>query len=471
MPHIFISYSRKDIRYAFKLAGALEVKGWEVWIDEENKPSQEFGENIKRAIKGCGAMLVLMSPASRNSEWVGREVRVALENGKKIFPLLLGGKIFETLSDLTIEDVSQGSLPSLDFFGELGNLVPPGKSYVRVLVGDERVAPGEYAVDDPSLPERAKSLVETGRAVWIDIRREVGRKGLRIIDTSELPSGLVLHPSTVYAHDDVRLHGLTKFLLDKDYAASEKGVAVPDGPLPLRAERFTLPMLEWCQVTAGAKRTGGVDTSAQTFLIGKFPVTNEQFQAFLDPPDGYADEHWWNFSEHARDYRALHPQPPPLVFEGPKRPRVTVCWYDAVAFCRWLSWKTGLSIFLPTTAQWLRAAQGDEPRQYPWGNEPDVSRCNTRESGILETTNVDRYPSGLSPCGACDMSGNVWEWTFTKYGSDDATDARGNDERREHGGSWRFELTEARISMLTAKSPPGRYDNNIGFRLACYPSR
>jgi formylglycine-generating enzyme required for sulfatase activity len=214
-----------------------------------------------------------------------------------------------------------------------------------------------------------------------------------------------------------------------------------------------------------------MDIPAHSFHIGKFPVTNEQYQCFIDSPDGYVNDHWWNFSEHARKYRSVPREPIASYFQrGPKRPRVMVCWYDALAFCRWLSIRMGVSIFLPTTAQWMRAAQGDEPRHFPWGDEPDKTRCNTLESGILETTDVDRHPSGASPFGAYDMSGNVWEWSFTKYEDNDATDAGGNDERREHGGSWHFTMVDgARISILSAKCRPDKGDDNIGFRLICYP--
>jgi formylglycine-generating enzyme required for sulfatase activity len=272
----------------------------------------------------------------------------------------------------------------------------------------------------------------------------------------------------LFKPDDARLRELKERLLKEDFAAWEEGAAVPDGPLPRPTRPLALPMLEWCRVEAEAAHAGG-GVTAPAFHIGKFPVTNEQFQVFVDTPDGYDDEHWWNFSEDARRHRALHPESPKLVFPGPKRPRVMVSWFDALAFCRWLSTKTGLSIFLPTTSQWIRAAQGNRTTHYPWGNESDTSRCNTLESHILETTDVDRYPSGVSPVGAYDMSGNVWEWSFTKYDGDDATDARGVEERREHGGSWHFKLVDAaRISILSAKSPPGHYDDNIGFRLACF---
>ncbi|MCE7891253.1 MAG: formylglycine-generating enzyme family protein, partial [Sorangiineae bacterium PRO1] len=46
-----------------------------------------------------------------------------------------------------------------------------------------------------------------------------------------------------------------------------------------------------------------------------------------------------------------------------------ISWYEAMAFCTWLSKKAGENILLPTEPQWQRAAQGDDGRLYPWGSQ------------------------------------------------------------------------------------------------------
>ena len=90
---------------------------------------------------------------------------------------------------------------------------------------------------------------------------------------------------------------------------------------------------------------------------------------------------------------------------------VNVAWDDAVAFCRWLSKATHRSFRLPSEAEWENAARGSDGRLYPWGNQaPDEKRCNFGET-VGDTTPVGKYPDGVSPCGALDMAGNVWEWT------------------------------------------------------------
>jgi hypothetical protein len=66
---------------------------------------------------------------------------------------------------------------------------------------------------------------------------------------------------------------------------------------------------------------------------------------------------------------------------------------------------------MPTDQQWEKAARGTDGRRYPWGNEPDHQRANTRESHLNRTTPVHWFPGGVSSYGAYDMHGNVWEWT------------------------------------------------------------
>ncbi|MBV8859050.1 MAG: SUMF1/EgtB/PvdO family nonheme iron enzyme [Acidobacteria bacterium] len=471
MPHVFVSYSTHDTWYAYKVAGALEYAGWEVWIADPTRNSREFWPEIKEAIKESGAVVVLMSPRSRESNWVMQEAGFAQGADKQLILLLLEGEVWTDLAGDSHIDL-RGTIPALpgaEFYSALGRVLPRGRRHVRVLSGGDGVEPGEYAVDDAALRGDAEGLVRTGRAVWIEVAAEGEHVALQVTRPYEVSAGEAVRPG-LYRRNDARLFGLADWLLKEDYAAWEEAdVAVPDGPLPRPATPFTLPLLEWCHVAAGAARVGGVEVPAPPFHIGKYPVTNEQFQAFIDSPDGYVDEHWWNFSEAARLYRKSNPRPRELGdFEGGKRPRVFVSWFEAVAFCRWLSVKSGLSVFLPTSEQWTRAARGDKSWRYPWGDQADASRCNTEESGNVGTTEVDRYPDGKSPCGAYDMSGNVWEWSFTRHEDNDASDASGDFKRRERGGSWNFNLNMARISVVTTKETPGHDDDNIGFRLACY---
>jgi formylglycine-generating enzyme required for sulfatase activity len=82
-------------------------------------------------------------------------------------------------------------------------------------------------------------------------------------------------------------------------------------------------------------------------------------------------------------------------------PIVGVSWFQAMAYCQWLSQKTGRCYSLPTEAQWEKAARGTDSRRYPWGDD------DTPPAG-------DGYR--LSPFGCREMVGGVREWTLSLWG-------------------------------------------------------
>jgi formylglycine-generating enzyme required for sulfatase activity len=137
----------------------------------------------------------------------------------------------------------------------------------------------------------------------------------------------------------------------------------------------------------------------EPFHMAKYPITNAQFAVYR--------------SETGREPHSRQTLDNPL-FNEPLQPASNLRWQEAMAFCEWLSQKAGYLITLPTDAQWQRAAQGDDERQYPWGNEWDSTRCNSTENNRQNaTTPVTQYPQGASPFGVMDMIGNVWEWCLT----------------------------------------------------------
>ena len=189
----------------------------------------------------------------------------------------------------------------------------------------------------------------------------------------------------------------------------------PDSSRWLQMERDHLEP-HFIDIPAGKSMTkvsrGGKSAQYQAvdaFRITEFPTTNQQFQEFVEDKHGYKNEIWWHFSKYAHKWWKYSQERDPH-FPGDHNPRNNVCWYEAVAYTRWLSDKLGFEVTLPTKAQWQRAAQGDNHYIYPWGDEFNMDYCNTRESQIHKTTSVMRYPNGVSQFGIMDMSGNVWEW-------------------------------------------------------------
>ncbi|MCB0256677.1 MAG: SUMF1/EgtB/PvdO family nonheme iron enzyme, partial [Anaerolineae bacterium] len=128
------------------------------------------------------------------------------------------------------------------------------------------------------------------------------------------------------------------------------------------------------------------------FWIAKYPVTYVQFEAFLRAKDGFGDQRWWDGLAASQEHRANWGD---QRFEYWNHPRERVSWYDAMAFCRWLTeearaqadllppgldrrreWK----ITLPTEEQWEKAARGHDGRRYPWGSKYEEGRANINET-------------------------------------------------------------------------------------------
>ncbi|RRR77372.1 MAG: hypothetical protein EI684_01585 [Candidatus Viridilinea halotolerans] len=156
------------------------------------------------------------------------------------------------------------------------------------------------------------------------------------------------------------------------------------------------------------------------YWIGKTPLTNAQFRPFVEG-DGYTNIEYWTAAGWAWRIKEKISQPAyweDAKWNGANQPVVGVSWYEAVAYVRWLSAKTGHPFRLPSEAEWEKAARGPDGRIYPWGDRWDAKRLN---SGIFriffgKLNPVGQYPRGISPYQVLDMAGNVYEWCATKQG-------------------------------------------------------
>ena len=128
------------------------------------------------------------------------------------------------------------------------------------------------------------------------------------------------------------------------------------------------------------------------FLLGKFPVTNQEFNEFIQD-EGYREEKWWStagWKWRKKELTDAHPRPDEWQnerFNAPNQPVVGISWHEAEAYCLWLTqkmkdkppewWKPDWNVRLPTEAEWEYAARGEKGRRYPWGPEkPDETRAN-----------------------------------------------------------------------------------------------
>lgn len=220
-----------------------------------------------------------------------------------------------------------------------------------------------------------------------------------------------------------------------------------------------------------------------SYQVSKYPVTYAQFQVFLDAADGYSskDHDWFKDMAAGDDDKQVYEQ----WFKYNSHPRENVNWYEALAFCRWLSWRLGGRFYeldeialwpvrLPTDYEWEIAARGPEGRIYPYAGEFDAAKGNTEETGIGQTSAVGIFPDGVSWCGALDMSGNVWEWCINPDAEPDGglkpEHLRSSALRVLRGGWWDFGHSAARAASRFDDDPDSRgSEPDIGFRLCRLP--
>lgn len=167
---------------------------------------------------------------------------------------------------------------------------------------------------------------------------------------------------------------------------------------------------------------------------------------------------------------------------NPSQPVVGVCWFEARAYCNWLSAQSGRDYRLPTEVEWEAAARGRPARRYAWGDRYDPLRGNTLETRIKQTTPVGVFVEGDTPEGVSDLTGNVFQWTNSSYGPRPGSSAdifgypyRADDGREDptsdagvrrvlRGGGWGNDAINARTAFRFGLRPDYR-GHYVGFRV------
>ncbi|MCI0447443.1 formylglycine-generating enzyme family protein [bacterium] len=186
------------------------------------------------------------------------------------------------------------------------------------------------------------------------------------------------------------------------------------------------------------------------FRIARYPITNREFA--LSAIGRISDD---------------------PNFNHPDQPVTQVSWFDAVAFCEWLSKQTGKSYRLPTEAEWEFAASAGDPKNtYPWGTRDWQQRPELHSRFEHGPERVGLFEP--NPFGIHDMGMNVHEWCSdwydrVYYSESTRENPKGpsNGERRaSRGGSWRHQIKITRCAARSSIPPIMRYAD-YGFRIAC----
>jgi formylglycine-generating enzyme required for sulfatase activity len=247
------------------------------------------------------------------------------------------------------------------------------------------------------------------------------------------------------------------------------------GFMEIPAGRFTMGTDKKQDPSAIGDELPAHPVTLPAFYIARFPVTVAQFRAYVEDA-------------------GVTPGDPDCLGGVANHPVVYVSWFEALAYCNWLTQKLGewpgtpdtlarvlrakgtgdkpWRVTLASEAEWEKAARGTDGRIYPWEGPADPNKANYDDTGIGGTSTVGCFPGGASPYEVEELSGNVWEWTRSLYGAypyqpgkDRENLKAGKDQERVvRGGSFGFTDRSVRAACRYWDRPDSRV-TLIGFRV------
>jgi len=489
MGHIFISYSHKDSSYVHRLAEALKQEGFEVWIDDNIHYGSEWPRVVTRNLDASDGVIVVLSNNSLESDMVQNEVTRAREEKKPIFPLLLEGKNWLIVQAKQFVDVRDGSLPTEKFYKRLEEITQrenkKAERKVAKKIDREKIEEAAKQKSQLEVAERQavrKAAIAKLIAKAVPFFRIIVVIGIFIslfwVGSLIVPKFIALVPmpqaaATTTQRPVVKATStnapVSPTLTLKPNPTPTKTLTPAPTSLPteitdakgvqmvlVQAGKFTMGLDSIDDITADEGPSHIVSLDA--FYIDKFEVTNALYKVCVD----------LDICEQPRSttFNNLFSYYGNSEFDN--YPVIYVDWNMAKAYCEWRD------VYLPTEAQWEKAARGTDGRTYPWGEENvSCSRANYRCEG--KTVRIGSYADGKSVYGAYDMIGNVWEWVSDWYDEnyykkigEDAINPQGPSSgqyRILRGSPWYFYTSNARITDRF-KFDPTYSDVGVGFRCA-----
>ena len=280
---------------------------------------------------------------------------------------------------------------------------------------------------------------------------------------------------------------LVKILEGKQWKPLERAevgdaLGILGDPRPGVGVRDGLPDLAWGTVIPAGNYTIGnkvpklLDEALRDVIISapyqlaRYPITNAQFDCFVQARDVHDDRWWVGMPEEEKRFSEPN-------WSGANRPRESVSWYQAMAFCRWLSHHLKQTISLPHEYQWgvgaRYAGEGRcDGRIYPWGDEQiTAEHANYAETELSQTSPVGLFPRSRQPHSDLeDLGGNVWEWCANKYATPAVSDVdQSGDHRMLCGGSWGYN-SFFRWAAYRVINHPYYRRHDYGFRVVRVPA-
>ncbi len=507
---VFISYRRKDVSWALTVYQDLTHKGYDVFFDYTSIPSGDFEQIIISNIKARAHFVMILTPTAfdrcgESGDWFRREIETAIDENRNIIPLFFDGFNFGTKN---VSEKLTGKLKNVDRYNgmnvhhdyfeaamerlrtnflnvSLKGVLHPVSDKVQEIVRENQIAANKAKALWQSTTEKkvidGTPIVGTQKT---ENKDQSIRDWLHSLDEDVAVQSVDAPKNT----DSIMPDWLRGLNGDFSVQSTEKPVTnkhnanddVPDflkqaGWSETRDEKTSTGLsknkitlsngMEFMRVPAGKFLMGisGNIEHAQHkvdiqygFWMGRFPVTNVQYNQFTNK----------EFEKGKENHPVIH-----------------VSWDDAQGYIKQMNkgfafqLPAGYVFCLPSEAEWEKAARGETGIIYPWGNEFDKNKCNSSEGKIKSTSPVGFYsPSGDSPYGCADMSGNVWEWvnsvyeTYPYVASDGRESEKVSGWRVLRGGSFDDEAPKMRCD-IRYRSSPHYWVGDYGFRLAIAPPR
>ncbi|MCB9665593.1 MAG: SUMF1/EgtB/PvdO family nonheme iron enzyme [Alphaproteobacteria bacterium] len=249
------------------------------------------------------------------------------------------------------------------------------------------------------------------------------------------------------ADDQDRLRALCVAMVEGDEGNARARLGAGEVLAALGDPRLRTPADPdyWVTLTLG---------SGDPFAIGRFPVTNQEFRAWVeaggyDDRAAWSDDGWAWKEETADTWPSLAARDSVRAFVVANQPVVGVSWFEADAYAR------GVGARLPRWYERVWAVRGAEKRPYPWGDPFREGYANTKEEVLERPCAVGLYVRDVTPEGVHDLAGNAAEWTGEEAG----------EERLLHPGSYDQPSLASWAKALTSAAPSARW-GALGFRLA-----
>jgi len=404
---VFLCHSSNDKPAVRELYQKLRAEAWiQPWLDEEELyPGQDWNMEIEKAVEAADAIIVCLTKGSINKE----------------------GYVQRELRIV------------LDF----ADYKPEGTLYIMPVRLEEcepprRLRAWQYA--DYFEGQRERGF----ERLLVSLKRRSDSLGLEIesFPQKETKNKTIPVPNWPIS------------------AKENKPVAVPPNKITLSnsMEFMRVPVGKFVMGSDnhdGDEKPRHIVDIPYDYWMARFLITNELYNSYIESISGTHPVDGWEKKKN--------------------HPVVNIKWEDVMAYCQWSNnlleteLPLGLILRLPTEAEWEKAARGTDGFEYPWGNEFDKNKCNTKEGGKDSATAVGYYsPQGDSPYGCADMSGNVWEWTSSLYMpypfdiKNNVQEVSKNDKLVLRGGSFVDVLNNTRCATRYFN---GGYAKFIGIRL------